>query len=230
MLGRLITIAAGTILVVTAGGTIRGADATHPRNAGKPHKFVVTANDRVPVRREPSAKSPVVVHLPTLTEVVVLDEPKKPAVIAGRKDRWVHVHAIRCLATDEATPPCGGLDEVGWVPDSALAYDNRFKAVSKWRKGKIDVFSGDQNWIYRLASNGRFTFTEETRETIAPGERCEGRLQAGECIVKIVRKGRLYRYGKVVRPGRKSDTLLFIDRRGRLCDPKSSPEEPLCAR
>lgn len=227
---RLIAMTACALMLLTVDGLVRTAGATHPRNPAKKLLFVVTARAQVALRQEPSEKAPFTVRLPTLTEVVLLDRPKKHATIGGRKDKWVYVHAVKCLADDEATPPCKNLDEVGWIPDSALAYDHRFKAVTRWRKGFIKSTGGDDTRTFRLSANGRFTYRKETWFTMRGGDTCEGQIRSRDCITKVVRKGRLYRYGKVFRPGRKSEDYLFIDRRGALCDAKSDPEEPKCDR
>lgn len=230
MTGRFIAATGCALMLLAAGGAFREAGATHPRNAGKEFLFVVTAKDRVAVREEPSETAQETVRLPTLTEVVVLDRPKKRAIIGGRRDKWVYVHAIKCLADDEATPPCKNLDAVGWIPDSALAYDYRFEPVTRWRRGFIKSSGGEDTRTYRLSANGKFTFRKVTWFPMQPSDTCEGQIRAGDCVTKVFKRGRLYRYGKVFRPGRKSNEYLFIDRRGALCDSRSDPEEPKCDR
>lgn len=219
---RTSTISLTVWLAVVAAVFAPAAVAEMPR--------AVTAIDGLTLRAKPNAGARAVARLGILTEVIILKRAKQTAMIGGRKDRWIYVQADYCPDRQDTSPYCETLVKKGWVADSYLAYDERFKPLSKWRPGKIEVEVQNASWSYSFDADGGFQFDREAWEHAGKNDLCPDEQRQGPYCVRIVKEsGQLHRYRNVVRAG-KQGGLLYVDSRGALCDRLSSAAARLCDR
>lgn len=190
----------------------------------------VTAIDGLTLRAKPNAGARAVARLGILTEVIILKRAKQTSTIGGREDRWIYVQADYCPDRQDTSPYCETLVKKGWVADSYLADDDRFKPLSKWRTGKIEVEVPNASWSYSFDADGGFQFGREAWEHAGKNDLCPDEQRQGPYCVRIVKEsGQLRRYRNVVRAG-KEGGLLYVDSRGALCDRMSSAEARFCDR
>lgn len=190
----------------------------------------VVAIDGLALRESPADGSRVLRRLPILTEVIRLSRSPRPAVIGGRKDRWVYVQANYCPHPKDNSLTCETVFKKGWLADSYLAYDGRFEPMTAWRDGAIEAHAGNTSWSYSFRADGTYALDWETWNYFRKYDPCpEAERRDGFCVKTRSETGRLHRYRNVVRAGADGE-YLYIDGRGALCDRMSSPDERLCDR
>lgn len=213
MLRRLKPLAFVAALLAFAGfGADALADGHLPR--------AVTATDGLSLRAAANGSSRRIRRLDILTEVYILRRAKG----------WAQVQANYCPVAGDTSAYCETSVVRGWVADSHLAFDNRFKPMAKWRAGTIEGRTQNETWSYRIAADASFRFESEAWELAGRNDICPAEQQDGPYCVRVRKEsGRFYRYRNVVRAG-KDGVLLYVDRRGALCDRMSSAEEKFCDR
>lgn len=126
---------------------------------GKPR--VVAAVDPLVLWEKPALDAPVAVEEPLPwnfggaaawpTTVYVLDDTGPAVTIKGKQDRWVQVALTGCIENDCSRRIAG------WVPDSHLGYDGRFKPLSLGRNEAVVGFSRAEAFVYRIQRDGSYT-------------------------------------------------------------------------
>lgn len=222
------------IFLIAALMPLAALAGTVDRSEAKGKPLATAAANPLILREKPDAGAKAVDSLPPMVSVEILDKSGPETKTNGKPDRWVRV-AGTC-ANDDCSRYYSG-----WVLDSQLGYDGRFKRLTQWRAEVVAGYDAKSIFAYDIAADGSFTLfiTDcEPGNCAAGGPRAKWNCGRGTTPrgAYCVTYGQLYRYGDLI-AGKEGDSGWFsfplvAGKDGELCvaDSWNVRDERICTR